>query len=179
MESIVIKKKKFWPTIWLFISGLPLLMFFSASIAGFTQIRPWFEYIFLLIFLVLSVFGLLAVIKGFKKVFSISPEFELNKKEIIIYDHPKYSGIEFSEMIEANVYRGRYSTMIGISFIPGSKYGKYLSDLRRIAQGVSKEKSKKIFISLEFADIEAEDLRDIINKRIEMSREENRSKPTS
>jgi hypothetical protein len=176
MGNIKIERKKFWPTVWSLFMLFVFSMFLYASILGLLkkQYDFWFDYIFVIIFLIISTIGLIYGLKYTRisliKVLSSSPEFEMNDKEIILNDNPKYNRLPFKDMIEANVYSSRYSLLIGISFKQHSSYGLYLNNLQRKVRNIPIEKAKIIFLSLEFADIKADDLRDLINEKIEMNK---------
>jgi hypothetical protein len=147
-------------------------IFLNAFALGITKwnFDFWYDFLFLLIFLILSIIIIVSVIRGFIKIFSSFPAFEINQEEIILYHNSIYDRLPFNEMIESNVYSSQYSLIIVISFKPNSKYGNYLNDFRRKIRNISKENSKIVFLSVEFADVKANELNDKINKMIEFNK---------
>jgi len=176
VENRIIKRKKFWPTVWFLFSGFGGLMFFYACIIGITKrnLEFWFDYIFLVFFLILSIIIVVFVFKGFITIYSSFPAFEVNQKEIVVYHISKFDKLPFNEMIESKIYSTRYSLIIGISFKPNSKHGNYLSNFRRKIRNIPKEKSKILFLNMEFAEVKATELSDLINKMIEFNKVEKR-----
>jgi hypothetical protein len=164
---MIVYKKKLGNALVLIICLAGLGMFFIASIWGLISDRPVGDKALSLLFFVISVLGLRACWKTLPKFFSTNPELELTEKELIIYDHPEYNRIYFHDMIDCSVFRApRNSVMIGISVKPDAPYKSNSHRFQRWYFNVSSEKSKIIFISLEFADINPEELSRLIGLRI-------------
>lgn len=119
--------------------------------------------IFALIILSLMLFTTPSLYYFFIKIFSANPEFKITKDNFIVYDHPKYSIIPFSDIKDCKLYRNK-SYSIGLFLKNESNIEGNSNELYDVL--VDTIGAKVAFLSLEFADIKPEKLLELIKERI-------------
>ncbi len=161
-----IERKKFANIITLAIASFGLLIFLIASVyALFSEMSIYEKFIFLFIFIVFS-----AVLYGIRipltKILSSNPEFELLENELLIFDNPYFDKIPYNEMLECDIYYPPRTTLLGITLKSTSEIESNSYRFQRLLLNVPEKRSKIVFLSLEFAKINPDDLKNLLKKRI-------------
>lgn len=167
-RSLIIKKKKTKVLISLTFSGFILLMFLYASISALIKDKYDFkiDIYFTIFLLLLSLLGLASMIIPIKKLLSNKPEFEITEQDFIIYDNPKYERIPFSNIMACEIYKTRYTWLIGFFLKSDSALESNSKKMQKMLLKIPNKKSKVVFIGLNFAKIKPMTLKKIINDRI-------------
>jgi hypothetical protein len=156
---MVIAKKKSYNTFKLAISFAGLSLFFFFSAIGLFSDRPAPEKIVLSLFLLGSTYGLRMCWKGFQKLLSTKPEFELTNEAFILYDNVEYSKIKFADMADCWIfYTPRHNALLGISLKPHAPHPSNANAFHHLLFNLKAPHTNMIFIPLGFADIKPEDL---------------------
>lgn len=167
---MVIKRKKALNAVSLIIASIALLLFFVVSLMGLFSDRSLLEKIAFFIFLTISVFGLRAGFLSLNKFFSSAPEFELTNNELLIYDNTFYNKIPFADMMDCKLYYPpRSSGIIGIFLKPESRIKGNSTIIKDMVFRIPKE-TKVVYLILEFADINHNQLVEAMRSKIENSK---------
>ncbi|WKK75947.1 hypothetical protein QYS49_00335 [Marivirga salinae] len=163
---MIVKRKRIWNTI-LFLMVIPgVLMFFIIGIIGIFSDNSIGEKLLSLFFTSITFIALYSGKSVLMKLISNNPEFELTEKEFIVYDDPKYSIIPFKEMLGCETYSGHYEDFIGIHLKDSSRIKSNMTKIYKTISGTPPERSKIVFLTLRYANINAEYLVDLLSKKI-------------
>jgi hypothetical protein len=165
-KNIIIEKKKTSNILKLLFVLIVFIVLTGLCITGLiSEEKNFLIFIFFLplLLFIRIIINLKAILK---KLRSKNPEFELTENELIIYDNQEYNRIFYSEMIECKVYRYQYSVLLGIILKPESLIRSNITKRQSFVFNIPIEKSKIVFVNLEFSSISPDRLRNIITERI-------------
>ncbi len=168
-QKLIIEKKKLSPGLLTVFLSFVFLMFLIAGITGLIQNAYKFnlEFYFSLLFIALSLWGIKKLVWSWGKLFSNSPEFEIDGYGLIVYDTlPRYSKIPFSDITGCDIFRVREEMKIGIFLKSDSSVEGNITKRQRSVFDVPHEVHDVVILRLDFTDIDPYKFKDIINDRI-------------
>ena len=165
-DVVVIKRKKALG-IFLMILALPVnIAVITISVVLLTTDSPISQKLFAVFVLTLIALSLKLAYRVSLKVFSSNPEFEIHGDHLIVFDDPKYSKIDYADILNCKIYRSSKATFLGIILSNQSKIRGKTNALQRRILKVPEGQKNIIFIKLTFADIKPDKLKKIIETKI-------------